>query len=228
MKLEEASTPLARSLDDRRFSKRALIPGEFAASLEFVDRPRVDTSPFEVAARPARSAGRPPRARLAGGGHQDLARSARPPTRPAVAEAFSARVMIVRERSRGSWPTRAGPPTSACLPARTTHLRRHPRCTHRRAVAVRIITITPRRRMRFGRGTIRTVRASRRGWTEPVPRPPGFAILDGATLLTGSYNWTRGAARDNEENFIVTTDPRFLAASVRNFGRLWTKLGTSR
>src|SRR5262249_29551038 len=34
-----------------------------------------------------------------------------------------------------------------------------------------------------------------------------FAVLDGATLLTGSYNWTRGAARDNEENLIVTSEP---------------------
>ena len=37
-----------------------------------------------------------------------------------------------------------------------------------------------------------------------------FAILDAATLLTGSYNWTRGAARDNEENLIVTDEPRIV------------------
>ncbi|MCH8828486.1 MAG: hypothetical protein IID45_02800, partial [Planctomycetes bacterium] len=31
-----------------------------------------------------------------------------------------------------------------------------------------------------------------------------FALFDGAKLLTGSYNWTRSAASNNEENFIVT------------------------
>jgi len=55
-----------------------------------------------------------------------------------------------------------------------------------------------------------------------------FAILDGETLLTGSYNWTRGAARDNEENLVVTTDLRFIAPFVDTFDRLWEKLGSSR
>ena len=51
-----------------------------------------------------------------------------------------------------------------------------------------------------------------------------FAIVDGATLLTGSYNWTRGAARDNEENLIVTDEPRLVSAFASTFdgsGRGW-------
>jgi cardiolipin hydrolase len=52
-----------------------------------------------------------------------------------------------------------------------------------------------------------------------------FAILDSARLLTGSYNWTRGAARDNEENLIVTDDPRLVAPFSATFERLWAKLG---
>ncbi len=55
-----------------------------------------------------------------------------------------------------------------------------------------------------------------------------FAILDGASMLTGSYNWTRGAARDNEENLIVTTEPRLLAPFRATFDRLWAKLGQGR
>lgn len=51
-----------------------------------------------------------------------------------------------------------------------------------------------------------------------------FAIVDGCTLLTGSYNWTRGAARDNEENFVVTDDPRLVTQFIEAFGRLWAKL----
>jgi phosphatidylserine/phosphatidylglycerophosphate/cardiolipin synthase-like enzyme len=51
-----------------------------------------------------------------------------------------------------------------------------------------------------------------------------FAIFDGALLLTGSYNWTRGAARDNEENFITTPDRRLIASFTAAFGRLWNSL----
>jgi phosphatidylserine/phosphatidylglycerophosphate/cardiolipin synthase-like enzyme len=52
-----------------------------------------------------------------------------------------------------------------------------------------------------------------------------FAIFDGARVLTGSYNWTRGAARDNEENFVVTSDPKLVVAFGKTFEALWTRLG---
>jgi cardiolipin hydrolase len=51
-----------------------------------------------------------------------------------------------------------------------------------------------------------------------------FALFDGALLLTGSYNWTRGAARDNQENFITTPDRRLIAAFAAAFQRLWSSL----
>lgn len=52
-----------------------------------------------------------------------------------------------------------------------------------------------------------------------------FAIFDEVKLLTGSYNWTRGAARYNEENFIVTDDTRLSRSFARVFQGLWDKLG---
>lgn len=52
-----------------------------------------------------------------------------------------------------------------------------------------------------------------------------FAIFDDLTLLTGSYNWTRGAARYNNENFIVTGDHRLITSFSRTFDRLWDTLG---
>jgi phosphatidylserine/phosphatidylglycerophosphate/cardiolipin synthase-like enzyme len=52
-----------------------------------------------------------------------------------------------------------------------------------------------------------------------------YAVFDGGTVITGSYNWTRSAARDNLENFIVTDDRRLTAAFARNFERLWAELG---
>jgi phosphatidylserine/phosphatidylglycerophosphate/cardiolipin synthase-like enzyme len=48
-----------------------------------------------------------------------------------------------------------------------------------------------------------------------------FAIVDGKVLLTGSYNWTRAAASENEENVVVSDDPRLIAAFAAEFDRLW-------
>jgi len=51
-----------------------------------------------------------------------------------------------------------------------------------------------------------------------------FAIFDDVKLLNGSYNWTRGAAEYNEENFLVTTEPTIVTTFQAAFERLWTKL----
>lgn len=52
-----------------------------------------------------------------------------------------------------------------------------------------------------------------------------FAIIDGRRLLNGSYNWTRGAARDNQENLIVCDDARLVAAFQQEFEQLWVRYG---
>lgn len=51
-----------------------------------------------------------------------------------------------------------------------------------------------------------------------------FALFDADQLLTGSFNWTRSATENNEENLIVTSDPTLVNAFVQRFERLWTKL----
>jgi phosphatidylserine/phosphatidylglycerophosphate/cardiolipin synthase-like enzyme len=51
-----------------------------------------------------------------------------------------------------------------------------------------------------------------------------FALFDREELLTGSYNWTRGAADRNMENIIITRDPRLLRAFTREFERLWASI----
>ena len=48
-----------------------------------------------------------------------------------------------------------------------------------------------------------------------------FALFDSRTLLTGSYNWTRSAARDNEENLVVLNDRKLAAEFQRVFQELW-------
>ena len=50
-----------------------------------------------------------------------------------------------------------------------------------------------------------------------------FALFDNRYLLTGSYNWTRSAARENEENFIVTDDARLVDSFTSQFEKLWEK-----
>lgn len=71
-------------------------------------------------------------------------------------------------------------------------------------------------------------RLARRGVAVAVddsekPMHHKFAIFDGAALATGSYNWTRGAAEYNEENLVVTDDPRLVDAFARRFARLWSR-----
>lgn len=51
-----------------------------------------------------------------------------------------------------------------------------------------------------------------------------FAIFDRARLINGSYNWTRSAAANNEENVTDTGDPALLASFQREFDALWVKL----
>jgi hypothetical protein len=51
-----------------------------------------------------------------------------------------------------------------------------------------------------------------------------FAVFDGERALTGSYNWTRGAAERNEEHIVVTDDHRLVLELARGFDALWRKL----
>lgn len=50
-----------------------------------------------------------------------------------------------------------------------------------------------------------------------------FAIFDNAQLVTGSYNWTRGASQYNQENFIVSADVELIEQFNKEFSRLWKK-----
>ena len=52
-----------------------------------------------------------------------------------------------------------------------------------------------------------------------------FAIADRSLLLNGSYNWTRGAAESNEENFIITDEKKLVAAFSTAFEELWSAIG---
>jgi phosphatidylserine/phosphatidylglycerophosphate/cardiolipin synthase-like enzyme len=48
-----------------------------------------------------------------------------------------------------------------------------------------------------------------------------FAILDGRTLLNGSYNWTRGAANENHENIVIQSSALLVEHFEREFEHCW-------
>ena len=51
-----------------------------------------------------------------------------------------------------------------------------------------------------------------------------FAIADQDLLLTGSYNWTRSAATENDENIVIINNPQLLRSFTKKFEELWRKL----
>jgi mitochondrial cardiolipin hydrolase len=51
-----------------------------------------------------------------------------------------------------------------------------------------------------------------------------FALFEKCRLMTGSFNWTRSASEQNEENLIVTPDPALVAAFSERFERLWARM----
>jgi cardiolipin hydrolase len=48
-----------------------------------------------------------------------------------------------------------------------------------------------------------------------------FAIFDNVKVLTGSFNWTRGAAEHNQENILVTDCKHVVLTYKEEFDRLW-------
>jgi len=229
----EVDAFLTRSLEDRRFSR-----GERQALSEFVstlatetDREEVRRRAFEV----ARTAISGPDALLVLGWLEDVSKAIR------QVEQTAARPIEIEAESYfspgedcprviGRLLSNASRTADICVFTITDdRLADAILEAHRRGVAVRIITDDAKAEdlgsdvERFERSGIST-RVDR----SPFHMHHKFAILDGEKLLTGSYNWTRGAARDNEENLIITTDPRFLSPFKATFDRLWAKLAPSR
>lgn len=62
--------------------------------------------------------------------------------------------------------------------------------------------------------------------TTPYHMHHKFMIVDGKTILTGSYNWTRSAARFNHENVISLVDIAVTASFQQHFDSLWEKCVT--
>lgn len=73
-------------------------------------------------------------------------------------------------------------------------------------------------------------RLSRLGLSVVKDRTPGhmhhkFAVIDGRTLLNGSFNWTRSATLSNHENLTVSYQPDMIRKFSEEFNRLWKSFG---
>jgi phosphatidylserine/phosphatidylglycerophosphate/cardiolipin synthase-like enzyme len=227
MTLDEIDAWLIRSLDDQRVSRNERRDlSEFFAGLESTaDRDTVRRRVFEV----ARTAMKQPDDLAVITWLEEATRAIREIGRTAPRPEFSEAYFSPGEdcpRAIMRLLTNASRTAEICVFTITDdRLAAAILDAHRRGVSVRIITDDTKAEdlgsdiERFERSGIPTL----------VDRSPfhmhhKFAILDGETLLTGSYNWTRGAARDNEENLIVTNDRRLLASFKTTFERLWAKL----
>lgn len=52
-----------------------------------------------------------------------------------------------------------------------------------------------------------------------------FGIFDGKTVITGSYNWTESATRNNSENCLVEKRITVVKKYGKRFGELWEIYG---
>ncbi len=51
-----------------------------------------------------------------------------------------------------------------------------------------------------------------------------FMIVDNRAVITGSYNWTRSAARFNQENILVTCETGVIKSFQEEFEKLWQEM----
>lgn len=51
-----------------------------------------------------------------------------------------------------------------------------------------------------------------------------FMVVDDASLITGSYNWTNSAARYNHENIVLTKESGVIKSFLKEFSQLWSEM----
>ncbi|MEM1413552.1 MAG: phospholipase D-like domain-containing protein [Myxococcota bacterium] len=93
---------------------------------------------------------------------------------------------------------------------------------HRRGVQLRVLTDEDKSRDR-GSDVARLARAGLEVRVDGSRHHMHhkFAVFDARLVITGSYNWTRSAAEHNQENLLITDDPRFVRPYREAFDRLW-------
>jgi len=54
-----------------------------------------------------------------------------------------------------------------------------------------------------------------------------FAVLDRECLLSGSFNWTRAAALENEENIMIVNNASLVSQYAAHFEKMWERFGAA-
>lgn len=99
---------------------------------------------------------------------------------------------------------------------------------HRRGVAVRLITDNDKE-MDAGSdiGRLRDAGVSVAVDRTSAHMHHKFVLVDREWLLNGSFNWTRSASENNEENLVASNDPELVTQFERRFDSLWCRLAIS-
>ncbi len=93
---------------------------------------------------------------------------------------------------------------------------------HKKGVNIQIITDNDKM-MDMGSDIAEIVKEGIEVKTDSTPNHMHhkFMVVDENTLITGSYNWTRSAARYNHENILLTKDGGVVRAYLKEFKQLW-------
>jgi mitochondrial cardiolipin hydrolase len=72
---------------------------------------------------------------------------------------------------------------------------------------------------------------AREGISVKMDRSPNhmhhkFMVTDEKALITGSYNWTRSAAKFNQENIILSKEAGLIKSYLKEFDNLWKVMET--
>jgi phosphatidylserine/phosphatidylglycerophosphate/cardiolipin synthase-like enzyme len=223
-KIQEMDQILLRTLDDRRLSrgeKRAL--SEILEEMALDDRQRalLRNRAFEI----AKTRLADPRAHDVLEWFRDVSKLlVAPPCYDTVAEAhFSPGDDCVR-RIRGLFGGARRSVDVCVFTITDDRIAEAIEAAHRRGVAVRIISDDDKA---FDPGSD-IERLNDGGIPVRVDNSPAhmhnkFAVFDETLLLTGSFNWTRSASRENQENLIVTSEPRLVRTFEETFAQLWER-----
>lgn len=97
---------------------------------------------------------------------------------------------------------------------------------HRRGVAVRVLTDDDKQHdLGIDVAALRDAGVPVRVDRTPNHMHHKFALFDGRLLANGSFNWTRSATMANEENLVVSDDPRLVRSFAGRFEALWDRFG---
>ena len=93
---------------------------------------------------------------------------------------------------------------------------------HARGVTVRLISDKSGPKERGGKAEV-VAMAGIPVWIDYVPRIAHnkVMVIDGGTVLTGSFNWTVSADRNNAENLLVLREAALAAVYEANFEAAW-------